>query len=88
MSSPWREHVRLAGARRPVADGDIQPACAQSCPTGAIVFGDTNDPACRVSQQKRDPRHFVVLADLGVKPVVGYMTLIRNREGGEGGAHS
>ncbi|MCP3981191.1 MAG: 4Fe-4S dicluster domain-containing protein [bacterium] len=65
---------------RPLADGDIQPACAQSCPANAIAFGDTNDPESQVAQRKHDPRHFTVLEELGVKPVVGYLTLVRNRE--------
>jgi len=69
-------------ADREVRDGEIQPACAQSCPAGAIVFGDMNDPDSRLSQLKRDPRHFEVLAELGVKPVVGYLTLVRNRQDG------
>jgi len=67
-------------AGRAVADGDIQPACAQSCPAQAITFGDMNDPESRVSVEKHDPRHFTVLEELGVKPVVGYLTLVRNRE--------
>jgi len=66
-------------AGRPPRDGDIQPACAQSCPAGAIVFGDMNDPESRLAHEKHDPRHFNVLAELGVKPVVGYLTLLRNR---------
>ena len=36
----------------------------------------------RVSHLKHDPRHYDVLAELGVKPVVGYMRLIRNRRNG------
>jgi len=64
---------------RTVRDGEIQPACAQSCPAGAIVFGDLNDPESRVSKLKHDPRHYDVLAELGIKPVVGYLTMIRNR---------
>jgi molybdopterin-containing oxidoreductase family iron-sulfur binding subunit len=66
-------------AGRPVGDGDIQPACAQSCPAGAIVFGDMNDPASRVARLKHDPRHYQVLVELGIKPVVGYLRLVRNR---------
>jgi Fe-S-cluster-containing dehydrogenase component/anaerobic selenocysteine-containing dehydrogenase len=73
-------------AGRPLMDGDIQPACAQSCPAQAIVFGDMNDPESGLSRQKKDPRHFAVLPETGVKPVVGYLTLVRNREDEKGGA--
>jgi molybdopterin-containing oxidoreductase family iron-sulfur binding subunit len=69
-------------ADRELRDGEIQPACAQSCPAGAIVFGDMNDPDSRLSRLKHDPRHYEVLAELGIKPVVGYLTLVRNRHDG------
>jgi len=64
---------------RPVADGEIQPACAESCPARAITFGDLNDPESRLAGLNQDPRHYQVLAELGVKPVVGYLKKIRNR---------
>lgn len=63
----------------PLADGDIEIACAQSCPAEAIVFGDMNDPESRLAKLKQDPRHYTVLAELGVKPVVGYLSKVRNR---------
>jgi molybdopterin-containing oxidoreductase family iron-sulfur binding subunit len=62
-----------------LADGDIDVACAQSCPADAIVFGDMNDPESRLAKLKEDPRHYTVLAELGVKPVVGYLSKVRNR---------
>ncbi|RKZ12317.1 hypothetical protein DRQ53_14965, partial [bacterium] len=65
---------------QPIEDGQIQPACVQSCPASAIVFGDMNDPESKLTHQKHDPRHFVVLEELGIKPGVGYLTLVRNRE--------
>jgi molybdopterin-containing oxidoreductase family iron-sulfur binding subunit len=71
--------VEAKRAGRPVQDGDIQPACAQSCPANAIVFGDMNDPDSRLMKLKKDPRHYEVLAETGVRPVVGYLSVVRNR---------
>jgi Fe-S-cluster-containing dehydrogenase component/anaerobic selenocysteine-containing dehydrogenase len=70
---------------RRLADGEIQPACQQSCPAQAIVFGDLNDPKSRVSQLVASPRHYQVLAELNIRPAIGYLRRVRNREAGEGG---
>src|SRR5207302_8159300 len=40
---------------RSIRDGEVIPACAQVCPTEAIVFGDINNPSSRVSKFKRLP---------------------------------
>ncbi len=69
--------ARNSGTR--LKDGDIQPACAQSCPAQAIVFGDMNDPESKVSKRMKNPRFYKVLEEIGVRPSVGYMTLIHDR---------
>ncbi len=61
-------------------DGDIKTACEQSCPSQAIIFGDMNDPKSRLSQKMKDPRFYNVLYEIGVRPNVGYMTIVRNRD--------
>ncbi len=58
---------------RSVADGEVQPACAQTCPPGAIIFGDLNDPESRVSQLASSSRSFRLLEDLGTDPAVIYL---------------
>jgi molybdopterin-containing oxidoreductase family iron-sulfur binding subunit len=68
---------------RPVRDGDIQPACQQSCPAQAIAFGDLNDPESTVSKLLASPRAYQVLGELNVIPSVGYLRLVRNRESSE-----
>ena len=58
---------------RPVRDGDVSPACAQSCPAQAIVFGDMNDPVSRVSQRSADARGYHVMSELNTRPAVTYL---------------
>lgn len=70
----------------PLADGAIRPACAQSCPADAIVFGDLNDGQSRVAQLMMSPRRYRVLEELGVRPSVGYLAVVRHGSGGKGEA--
>ncbi len=85
-----RIHEAKAEARRggrPLADGDIRTACQQSCPAQAIVFGDMNDAQSEVAASISSRRHYRVLEEINVKPSVGYLQLVRNREDGEGRDH-
>jgi Fe-S-cluster-containing dehydrogenase component/anaerobic selenocysteine-containing dehydrogenase len=60
--------------RRAIRDGEIQPACAQSCPTRAFTFGDLLDPDARVTRLTRgDPRRYHVLEELNTKPAVTFL---------------
>ncbi|PYP87703.1 MAG: molybdopterin oxidoreductase [Candidatus Angelobacter sp. Gp1-AA117] len=63
--------------KRELADGDIQTACQQSCPTQAIVFGDLKDPESRVSKLRHSQRQYQVLEDLGTRPNVDYLKKVR-----------
>jgi molybdopterin-containing oxidoreductase family iron-sulfur binding subunit len=71
------KNIALQG-RRDLAEGDIQTACQQACPTQAIVFGDLKDTNSRVSQLHANRRHYHVLEELGVRPNVGYLKKVRN----------
>ena len=65
------------GAReeeRDVADLEVQPACAQSCPAQAITFGDRSDPESVVAKAFRSPRGELPLEELGTGPRVVYLT--------------
>jgi MoCo/4Fe-4S cofactor protein with predicted Tat translocation signal len=53
-------------------------ACAQACPTDAIVFGDKNDPESRVSKIKAQDRNYRLLNYLNVNTRVSYLARIRN----------
>lgn len=58
---------------RDVSDGEIQPACVQTCAPRAFVFGDLNDPESEVSQLTRSHRSFRFLDHLGTNPAVVYL---------------
>ncbi len=58
---------------RDIRDGEVTPACAQTCPTGALTFGSFMDPNSRVSRLLKDPRAYQVLGYLNTKPAVIYL---------------
>ena len=60
-------------------EGAVQTACQQSCPTGAIVFGDRNDPNSAVYKAMTHERAYLALEEVKTLPSVNYMTLVRNR---------
>jgi molybdopterin-containing oxidoreductase family iron-sulfur binding subunit len=65
--------IQAKADERELADGEIQPACAQACPATALVFGDLDDPESAVSRLSRSPRGTKLLEDLGTRPSVTYL---------------
>lgn len=66
--------------RRRVKDGEVIPACVQSCTTAALQFGDFNDPDSRVSKQARNKRGYHVLEELNTKPSVVYLKKVEHHD--------
>jgi len=64
---------------RSIRDGEVVTACQAACPTGAIVFGDLSDPKSKVSEAKRSPLHYDLLAELNTRPRTSYEARITNR---------
>ena len=57
-----------------VQDGDIVPACQQSCPAEAIIFGNIRDPISRVAQSAQNERAYRVLDEMiNTQPAVSYL---------------
>jgi molybdopterin-containing oxidoreductase family iron-sulfur binding subunit len=63
---------------RRVQDGEIVPACAGTCPSQAIMFGDLNDPKSKVSQWKREQTNYSLLGELNTRPRTTHLAEIRN----------
>ena len=58
---------------RTLVDGEVTPACVQTCPADAIVFGDAHDPASRVSRSKTDASGYRVFEMLNARPGITYL---------------
>lgn len=70
--------IRARNDRRPLTDGAVTPACAQTCPTQAIVFGDLKDENSRVARLHRHQRAYAMLGELNIAPRIRYLGKLRN----------
>jgi len=75
-----QNRARIEG-RRPLRDGEVIPACQQSCPAEAIVFGNIRDPHSRVAQVSQGQRSYRVLdALINTQPAVTYLKKVTFHE--------
>ncbi len=72
---------------RLVKDGEFETACAQACPTDAIVFGNLKDERSRVYKLLDDPRRFAVLEELETNPSVTHLAKVTFAGQPVGGGH-
>jgi molybdopterin-containing oxidoreductase family iron-sulfur binding subunit len=73
-----RAKITAKNERRGILDGSFTTACAQACPTGAIVFGDLNDKDSLVARLQRHSRSYAVLEELNTRPRSLHMARVRN----------
>ena len=57
----------------PGVDAEATPACVVTCPTGARIFGDLNDPHSNVSLVLKKHPSYRLRENLGTNPRVYYL---------------
>lgn len=63
---------------RSIAEGELQTACQQSCPTEAIVFGDLSKADSEVKRLREHPLNYAMLGGLNTRPRTTYLAAVRN----------
>jgi molybdopterin-containing oxidoreductase family iron-sulfur binding subunit len=72
---------------RGVGSDEVVPACQQTCPAEAIVFGNIRDPESRVAQVSAGSRTYRVMNELlNTQPAVSYLKKVTLHEV-DGGEH-
>ncbi len=70
-----KEEARMNGNDpESLAEDAYVPACSEACPTGAIVFGDLNNPEHKVHELAHSKYAFRLLEKLGLEPQVYYLS--------------
>jgi molybdopterin-containing oxidoreductase family iron-sulfur binding subunit len=65
---------------RKLRDGDVVPACMQTCPTQAIRFGNMVDEGSEVARLRKSKRALTMLDEQKLGCSVTYLTKVRNDE--------
>lgn len=74
-----KDHARDEG--RLVQDGEVIPACAQTCPTKAITFGNIMDTNSEVYARAHQNGSYRLLEELGTRPAVYYISTTEQTKG-------
>ena len=69
-------HGYAKNDNRKIRDGEVKPACVQTCPTNAMTFGNFMDKNSAVYKLAKDPRAYQVLGYLNTKSAVIYLKKI------------
>jgi len=69
--------IAAKNQRQRVGDADIQTACQQACPTGAIIFGDLNQESA-VREKQKLPRAYAMLQEYNGLPRNLYLARVGN----------
>ncbi len=64
---------------RVLNDNDVKTACQTACPTGAIVFGDTNNKEGQLANELKNPLIYRVLEEVNTESSVSYTMKVNNR---------
>jgi anaerobic selenocysteine-containing dehydrogenase/Fe-S-cluster-containing dehydrogenase component len=71
-----KDHAKDEG--RLVIDGEVKPACVQSCPTKALTFGNLNDNESKINAVNTSERSYKVLDHhLNTQPAVTYLERVK-----------
>ena len=73
---------------RPVRDGEVVPACVQTCPTEVFVFGNIADPESAVARAARSVRGYRALEEVNTQSAIVYLKKVTLHEPVQGGHHA
>jgi tetrathionate reductase subunit B len=73
--NPIRRYVQKCSFCYQRVDAGLMPACVETCPAGARVFGDLNDPSSEIVKLLVENPTSVLKPESGTRPNVFYIAL-------------